>query len=300
MQQNNCKSDGKTTRIHANQRGTGHLNDTKAKHEGNAKRRVKLKKSERRRQILLELKLQPHVRISELARRFNASTETLRRDLDTLAKDGLIDRAHGGATAPSHGHYPSLDERTVARIAEREGIARIAALEVMEGDTVMIDSGSTTIELAKALARRNLACTVITNSLPVAMTLGHGAADVMLCPGEYNADENAVVGTETLEFLQDFQVDRCMIGAAGFSTDGVSEMVRGFAAVKRQMLRQASLRQLLVGSEKFGQKGLARVAKLAKLHTIFVDARPKDDLLAALEFSGVDIRVAQSHPSNTE
>lgn len=240
----------------------------------------------------MELKLRPHVRISDLAKQFGASTETLRRDLDTLAKDGLIDRAHGGASAPPQRFYPNLTERTAARISERERIAALAALDVQDGETIMIDSGSTTIQLAKALAYRDVSCTVITNSLPVAMTLGQGSADVMLCPGEYKADENAVVGTETLEFLQDFRVDRCMIGASGFSADGVSETVRGFAAVKRQMLRQATQRQLLIGAQKFGLRGLARVTALEDLHTLFTDAKPKQDLLAALQAAQVTIRVA--------
>ncbi|MEM9636375.1 MAG: DeoR/GlpR family DNA-binding transcription regulator [Pseudomonadota bacterium] len=264
------------------------------------KRDGKLKKSERRAQILLELKLRPHVRISELAHRFKASAETLRRDLDALAQDGLIHRAHGGASAPSRGHYPSLDERTVERIAERERIAHLAAAEVHDGETLMIDSGSTTIELAKALAYRGVSCTVITNSLPIAMTLGHGAANVLLCPGEYQPSESAVIGTETLEFLRNYTVDRCMIGTSGFSAEGVSETVHGFAAIKREMLRRAGVRQLLVGSEKFGQKGLVRVAGLEGLDTIFVDARPQKKLLAALDAAGVDIRVADQAMSRTQ
>lgn len=265
-----------------------------AQHKPGRKDSGKLKKSERRRQILLELKLRPHVRISALADRFNVSTETLRRDLDALAHDKLIDRAHGGASAPSRGHYPNLDERAFARVAERERIAGLAAASVQDGETVMIDSGSTTIELAKALAYRGTTCTVITNSLPVAMTLGHGVVHVMLCPGEYQAPESAVIGTETLEFLRGFRVDRCMIGASGLSEEGISETVHGFAAVKREMLRRATKRQLLIDSQKFGLAGLARVADMEDLHTLFTDARPKGSLLGALEAALVDIRVADS------
>lgn len=261
-------------------------------------RRKKLKKSERRSQILLELKLRPHVRIAALADRFGVSAETLRRDLDALSDDGLIDRAHGGASAPTHGHYPNLNERTIARISEREGIAHLAAADIQDGETVMIDSGSTTIELSKAIAFRGTVCTVITNSLPVAMTLGHGAASVILCPGEYQVSENAVVGTETLEFLRNYRVDRCMIGATGLSEEGLSETVHGFAAVKREMLRCSNQRQLLIDSQKFGTKGLARVGTMADLNTVFTDARPKGALLGALETVGIKIRVADTPRRN--
>jgi len=255
------------------------------------KRQLRLKKTERRRQILLELKLRPHVRISELSERFNVSTETLRRDFDALADEGLVARAHGGATAPAQGHYPSLDERATARIEERERIGRMAAKLVSDGETVMIDSGSTTIEMARALAYRGTQCTVITNSIPVAMTLGHGAAQVLLCPGEYLGVESAVIGTETLEFLSRFNVDRCMIGSSGFSAEGPSETVRGFAAVKRVMLQRATYRHLLVGSDKFGRKGLAHVGDLSSLQSIVVDARPKGELLSALVAAKVEITV---------
>ena len=252
----------------------------------------RLKKSDRRRQILLELKLHPHVRISALARRFNVSTETLRRDFDALSRDGLIARAHGGASAPTQGHYPNLDERTNSRIKEREKIGLSAASLIRDGETVMIDSGSTTIEMARALAFRGTECTVITNSIPVAMTLGHGAAKVLLCPGEYLAAESATIGTEVLEFLSRFNVDHCMIGSSGFSTEGPSEMVRGFAAVKRMMLQRATKRHLLIDSGKFGRKGLAHVGDLNGLDSIITDLRPTGDLLGGIEAAGVDIIIA--------
>ncbi|WP_424972741.1 DeoR/GlpR family DNA-binding transcription regulator [Dinoroseobacter sp. S76] len=254
--------------------------------------RARLKKTERRRQILLELKLRPHVRISELASRFNVSTETVRRDFDALSAEGLVSRDHGGASAPTQGHYPSLDERKHARIAERARIGRRAAALVGEGETVMIDSGSTTIEMARALAYRGTSCTVITNSIPVAMTLGHGPAQVLLCPGEYLAAESAVVGTETLEFLTRFNVDRCLIGASGFSEEGPSESVRGFAAVKRTMLQRASQRHLLIDAEKFGRKGLAHVGDMSLLHSIVVDRPPQGPLRNAIEAASVETVVA--------
>ena len=253
------------------------------------KEKARFKKGERRRQILLELKLRPHVRISALAERFNVSTETVRRDFDALSEEGLIARAHGGASAPSQGHYPSLDERANARVHERERIGSRAADLVQDGETLMIDSGSTTIEMARALAYRGTACTVITNSIPVAMTLGQGAAQVLLCPGEYLNAESAVIGTETLEFLARFNVDRCFIGSSGFSEEGPSETVRGFAAVKRMMLHRATQRHLLIDSEKFGRKGLAQVGDLSDLQSIIVDARPKGLLLSALVAANVKI-----------
>ncbi|AXT29287.1 DeoR/GlpR transcriptional regulator (plasmid) [Ruegeria sp. AD91A] len=268
------------------------MSKSKMRSKKTDKGQKRVKKSDRLREILLELKLRPHVRISELARRFNVSTETVRRDVDALSVDGLIARAHGGASAPVQGHYPSLDERTGARMEERERIGITAAALIQDGESVMIDSGSTTIELARALAYRGIHCTVITNSIPVAMTLGHGAAEVLLCPGEYLAAEAATIGSETLAFLSGFNVDRCLIGSSGFSEEGPSESIRGFAAIKRMMLARAATRHLLIDSDKFGRKGLAHVGNLEGLDSVVTDTKPKGELQSAISSAKVKILVA--------
>ncbi|MGV6806070.1 MAG: DeoR/GlpR family DNA-binding transcription regulator [Ruegeria sp.] len=256
------------------------------------KKRDRLKKTDRRQRILLELKLSPHVRISDLARNFDVSTETVRRDFDALAKDGLIARAHGGASAPVQGHYPSLDERTEARINERERIGSKAAESVREGETVLIDSGSTTLQMARALAFRETRCTVVTNSIPVAMTLGHGASEVILCPGKYLAAESALVGPDTLEFLSRINADKCVIGASGLADEGPSEPIHDVAAVKRAMLCRSAERQLLVDSNKFNRSSQFRFADLVNLDTIYVDSPPTENLKQALDAAKVEIIVA--------
>ncbi len=252
----------------------------------------RLRKSERREQILLELRLHPHVRINELADRFRVSGETIRRDFEALSHEGLISRAHGGATAPPHGNYPGLDERTGAKVEERERIGRRAADLVREGETVMIDSGSTTLQLARFLAFRGTPCTVLTNSLPVAMALGHGPAEVLLCPGHYLASESATVGTDAVEYLERHNADRCLIGASGLSADGPSETVRGFAAVKRAMIRRSATAHLLIDGEKFDRKGLAKVGSLKEFGSIVADREPEGDLQAALAAAGVEVLIA--------
>lgn len=254
----------------------------------------KLRKRERRKQILLELRLHPHVRISDLADRFGVSTETIRRDFAALSKDGLVNRAHGGASAPSQGQYPPFEERSTARIEERERIGREAANLVRPGDTIMIDSGSTTLQSARFLAFANTPCTVLTNSLSVAMTLGQGdAIDVILCSGDYLPSEAAVVGPDAIEFIERHSVDRCLIGASGFSQAGPSESVRGFAAIKRAMLRQSAKSHLLIDSHKFGHAGLARVGSMTDIASVVVDKAPSGELAVALIDARVEVIVAQ-------
>ncbi|WP_435140223.1 DeoR/GlpR family DNA-binding transcription regulator [Pseudopelagicola sp. nBUS_19] len=255
-------------------------------------RRRRLRKQDRREQILFELKLQPHVRVSDMAERFGVSTETVRRDLDQLSEDGLISRAHGGASSSLK--YPDFEQRSCDRLEEREVIGRSAAALVESGNTVMMDSGSTMVQLARFLAYAGTPCTVITNSLAVAMTLGQSEnAEVIVCPGDYVASEAAVVGTDTIEFLERHYVDRCLIGARGLSEDGISETIRGFAAIKRVMLNNSRLSHLLIDSNKFDQSGLSHVGKLNELTSMVADTMPKGRLAEALKVGNVEVIVAE-------
>ena len=252
----------------------------------------RLRKDERRAQIVLELRLRPHVRIGELAAQFGVSSETVRRDVEALAAEGLVSRSHGGATARAHGHYPGLDERSTARVPERERIGRRAAALVRPGEAVMVDSGSTTLQFARFLAYLGTPCTVVTNSLPVAMTLGRADADVILCPGDYLPDEAATIGTDTVDFLGRYHADRCMIGASGLTADGPCEAVRGFAAIKRAMIGRSSEAHLLIDSEKFGRPGLSTITPLSDLASVVVDAAPRAALWTALDSAGVEVMLA--------
>lgn len=254
---------------------------------------TRLRKSERRDQIVAELRLHPHVRVSELAARFAVSTETVRRDFEALERKGLVTRAPGGASAPGPGAGPSLDERSLARSRERERIGRHAAALVQPGETLMIDSGSTTLQVARFLSFAGTPCTVVTNSLHVAMTLGQSAAaKVILCPGSYLPSEAAVVGEDTIEFLRGYRVGRCFIGATALLPDGPMETVEGYAAVKRGMLAQSDRRHLVIDSDKFGRGGFARLGPLGLFDSIITDSAPGEALAAALATAGVEIDVA--------
>lgn len=252
----------------------------------------RLKKAERRKQIVLELRLKPHVRVTDLAAQFGVTTETVRRDMEQLSEEGLLRRAHGGASAAGPGVHRSLDERRLDRIAERERLGRFAATLVSDGDTIMIDAGTTTMEFARALAFADRRVTAITNSLQVAMVLGQSpAAQVRLAPGTYLREEAAVVGTETCDYLASYNVDACYIGAAGLSEAGVTEAVESFTAIKRMMMRQSAERRFLIDSSKFGRTHLARVARFKEIGTLVTDTRPDGALALGLREAGTRVRM---------
>ncbi|GHE94048.1 DeoR family transcriptional regulator [Aliiroseovarius zhejiangensis] len=251
------------------------------------------KKQERHDQILLELKLKPHVRVADLARQFGVTTETVRRDIEDLGRDGLLQRAHGGASARHAGSHRDLDERRHERVAERERLGRFAASLVTEGTSIMVDAGATTMEFARALAFQQTRVTVITNSVQVAMILGQSpATSVRLTPGDYLPREAAVIGTETCDYLAGYNVDACFIGAAGLSDTGVSEAVAGFASVKRAMMRQSANHHFLMDASKFGRTHLEQVVRLDDIGTLISDQRPEKPLSDALRARKVRVLVA--------
>lgn len=259
---------------------------------------TRIRKTERQQQILAELRLSPHVRISELAERFGVSTETVRRDVDLLSEQGLVARAYGGAAAAPMGVQPSFGERNEAHLEERLRIAERAALIVHPGEVLMIDAGSTTSQFARRLAVVARDLTVLTNSLPVASALGSNhTIDVILCPGDYSPAEAAVYGIETITFVQRFRANRAFVGASALSVDGPMDANRSASAVKRAMLAQADARYLLVDHSKFNQRKLSLVGPLSAVDAVVTDRGPDGVLLAALAEAGVEVHAASGEES---
>lgn len=250
--------------------------------------RRNLRKPERHEQILMELRLAPHVRVSDLAARFGVTTETVRRDIEYLSKEGLLQKSHGGASAQAPGAHRVLDERRHERLSERGQLARRAAALVSDGQSLMIDAGSTTMEFARAITLARTRVTAITNSLQVAMILGtSSAAKVIMTPGNYLHEEAALTGTDTCDFLRRYNVDSCFLGASALGEDGPSEAVEGFAAVKCAMMEQSGAHHFLIDSSKFGRVHLNRVADLSNMGILVTDAAPTGRLARALDAQGI-------------
>ncbi|MGY9050069.1 hypothetical protein P775_22675 [Puniceibacterium antarcticum] len=207
-----------------------------------------------------------------------------------LNSEGLLQKSHGGASPRAPGTHQVLDERQFERVGERGKLAQNAAGRVRDGQSLMIDAGSTTMEFARALAHAGTRITAITNSLQVAMILGTSRdARVIMTPGHYLNAEAALIGTETCAFLRRYHVDACFLGASALNDAGVSEAVEGFADVKQTMLEQSVQRYFLIDARKFGTAHLTKVAEICDIGTLITDVRPTDALAKALEQQGVEI-----------
>ncbi|MFC7540138.1 DeoR/GlpR family DNA-binding transcription regulator [Siccirubricoccus deserti] len=178
------------------------------------------------------------------------SAETVRRDVEALTRLGAVRRTYGGASVTHAAVQPVLDQRARMAVAERERIGAAAAALVEPGAVVMVDAGSTTTHVARALAARGLTGTVLTNSLTVAEACAVAPGlRVLLCPGEFYAPERAVYGPETQAFLAGFNADLAFLGASGLTAEGPSDVESRASWVKRAMLARAARRVLLVDRE---------------------------------------------------
>ncbi|MGH6922245.1 MAG: DeoR/GlpR family DNA-binding transcription regulator [Propylenella sp.] len=235
---------------------------------------ARLKKKERQKRILAELRASATIRIPDLASQFGVSTETIRRDLDELGEGGHLNRTYGGAVMRPVGFEPAFSDRFGAMREERERIAGLASDFVQPGEALMIDGGTTVLHFAQHLATAANAkeLTVITNSFPVAMALGvNPAVRVISCPGAYDPREGIVAGTDTVAFLERFHANRMITSASGLTIEGPTEINAAAAAVKRAMLRRSADRILLLDHAKFDRPSLEVVCPLGDLDRLVTD-----------------------------
>jgi DeoR/GlpR family transcriptional regulator of sugar metabolism len=259
-----------------------------------ARKKQRLSQEARQAQVLALLRREGIVRVATLARTFDVTTETARRDLDELAESGALQRTYGGGASRSLTDEPGIGDRSRAHPAERRAIALAAAQKVEAGDALLIDSGSTTSLFADALAARDLRLTVITNCLPAARTLGTCThCRVILCPGDYVLREGGVYGAHTTDFIRRFKANRAFIGAGGVTGDGITDADSAGCAVKRAMIERSDRSVLLVDSSKFELVQFERVCALDDIDELVCDAAPSRRLAASLKSAGVEITIAR-------
>jgi len=253
----------------------------------------RLGKDARFERIIAELRARPTVRISELAQTFGVSAETVRRDIDELSRRGLVDRTYGGATAHALAHEPAVNERYRILVEERGRIGTRAAHLVEPGDVLMIDSGSTTTHFAQRLAAVAQNLTVLTNCLGVALALGQTPSiRVVLCPGDYDAQEGGSFGPETCAFLRRYNATKAFIGASGLTAEGPAEANSAATWVKRSMIERSDRSLLLVDRTKFAARSLELVCPLEDIDDIVADSAPGPDLKDALAAARVTLHLA--------
>ncbi|MFB9628786.1 DeoR/GlpR family DNA-binding transcription regulator [Nonomuraea helvata] len=236
------------------------------------------------------------VTVGELAERFGVSIDTVRRDLDQLAAEGILVRTYGGAVSLSTVSRTdrAVDQRLAVQEQEKEKIGALAATLVEDGSTIMINGGTTTLALARSLGQhRDL--TVATNNLLVPSALPPTAIrDIYVFGGAVRALTLATIGPVSFRANTgaelDISCDLALIGVgavaadAGYTTSNLAE-----AAMMQEMISRAARVAILADSSKFGRRLFAQVSELGAADYLITDTTPPPDLRAALKASGVEV-----------
>lgn len=226
--------------------------------------------AERRNLILNELQTKGKIEIEVLAAELNVSPMTIRRDLSMLEQQGLAHRTHGGAVL-----YDGLLRETpynakeISNMEEKSRIGRAAAQFVKDGSIIILDAGTTTLEVARAIKpRKNL--TVITNDLKIALELSEGTEVKVYCMGGLVQNGlGTIYGEHAQAFLSTIRVDTCFIATSSFDIDwGLSSPTLEKANLKRQMMKAADQVVLVADHSKFYKKSFARIAKVDELDIV--------------------------------
>jgi DeoR family transcriptional regulator of aga operon len=264
------------------------MTDRKDTHavEGNS-----LLNEERRRAILEMMQHDGRVLVVDLAKRFSTSQVTIRKDLEILHVRGLIQRTHGGAL-PSRGgalEDPTLREKEKLHRKEKLLVAAAAARLVSEGQVVILDSGTTTTEIARALRNfQNL--TIVTNAVNIAAELANSSLEVILTGGTVRKNSFSLVGPIAEETLRRLSADILFLGVDGFDVHyGLSTPNLQEAKVNRVMVEIAKRTVATCDSSKFGRRSLSLIIEPSALHHVITDRGiPKADL-QALKRAGIEV-----------
>lgn len=229
---------------------------------------------QRKRHILELLALQGRIVARDLSAATGLSEDTIRRDLRDLAAAGLLQRVHGGALPTAPGNAPLAVRHTQSTAVKRRLGAKAAAL-VRPGQVVIIDGGTTHLELVRQLAS-GLRATVITHSPTIAAALEpHAGLDVILLGGQLYRQSMVAVGAVTAEAYGRISADICFLGVTGLHpAEGLTTGNHEEAEVKRIMLTRAADVVVLASPEKFGAASSFRIADLVQAHMLICADMP--------------------------
>jgi len=229
--------------------------------------------------------------VEVLARKFDASPETIRRDLTVLADAGQVRKIHGGArAATSHGEGV-FDSRMRHNALAKRLIAEKVVSLVQPHQTLFMDTGSTTLICAEAMAKiKNL--TIITNSTRIAATFaeGSGGSSVYLLGGLYRADNAQTVGSRAICEIGNYRADNAIITIAALDSRGASDFSNQEAMVARAMLQASAKTTVLADATKFNRSSSFNVCGLHDIDTLVTDKKPDEALSIALLDAEVDVQ----------
>lgn len=226
---------------------------------------------ERRQRILDLVSRQGIVSLEDLVRAVEASESTIRRDLDFWHKQGILKRTHGGAMfVGDNGSLPALEERSARQTEEKKQIAKTAAARIRDGDAILLDGGTTTLEVARLLVGRHLQ--IVTNSLPIANLFANSReTDLVILGGYVYPKTGVALGQLTVKMMEDVHVHQTIMSVSGLTTRGLFNGNLLLVETERQMMRCADEVVVVADHTKVGRQALAFLCELSAIDTLIVD-----------------------------
>jgi DeoR/GlpR family transcriptional regulator of sugar metabolism len=253
---------------------------------------------ERRQKILDLVHERGFVSLAELARQLSASESTIRRDLDYWGQQGFLKRTHGGAMLREENHtLPALEERSARELEEKRLIARVAAARIRDGDAVLLDGGTTTLEVARLLVGRPLQ--IVTNSLPIANLFASSReTDLVILGGYVYPRTGVALGPLTVRMMQDVHVHQTVMSTGGITAKGLFNSNLLLVETERQMMRCADEVVVVADHTKIGKQALAFLCELSAVDTLIVDGKATAEQRQLVAGAGVRLLVAdETEPS---
>jgi DeoR/GlpR family transcriptional regulator of sugar metabolism len=258
-----------------------------------------MKTTHRRSVIVSQLAERGEVTIADLATALDVSEMTIRRDLELLEMEGIARRVRRGAISTvSRSHEPTFAMRATRALEAKRAIGRAAAALIQEGETAFVDVGTTTLELARHLAKlRRL--TVVTSSIRVAAELGQSVEiSVIVTGGTLRHDELSLVGPPAEDPFAELNCDVAFLGVAGVDArKGITEDNIDDTRIKRPALASARRCIVLADRSKIGRIAFASVAPLSAVDTLVTDAPPDHPTVVAGVEMGVRVVHVDSEPA---
>jgi DeoR family transcriptional regulator, fructose operon transcriptional repressor len=226
---------------------------------------------DRRKQVLELVKGRGFITLTDLARELGVSESTARRDLDHWEGRGVLKRVHGGAMSAEDGQgLPALEARANTQVAEKRQIARAAADRVRDGEAILLDGGTTTLELARLLVGRPLQ--VVTNSLPIANLFANSRETELVMLGGYIYPSTGVaLGPLTIQMVKGLHVQQAFLSVAGITAKGLFNSNPLLVETERQMMRLADEVTVLADHTKVGRQALAFLCAISAIDTFIID-----------------------------
>lgn len=241
--------------------------------------------------ILARLALEGEASIAGIAKEFGVSEMTVRRDLEILESEGLARRVRGGAiSATSRSYEPPILTRSSHEHEAKKRIGKAAANLLKDGETVIIDVGTTTLEMVKSIDAR-LQLTVVTSSLPIAGELAKKPQiRTIVTGGVVRKGELSLTGARAEDSFRDLNCDTVFLGVAGVTADkGLTEYNLDDTRVKMEAIKAASRCIVLADASKIGKVAFANVAPLSAIDILITNALPSDKTIKEIKKAGVEI-----------